>query len=132
MTLDDRLAKPAVADRADGNGRASRLTRWAWLMVPSLLASYVLANLLGTLMLGVLDVPEGALLGTAGVLGGLAAVLVLVITVAPPAAGVMLARAARRVSAGGRTGGSAGVALAVNGALLLWLLVTQSAQLVIG
>ncbi|MGF1663132.1 MAG: hypothetical protein ACFCVG_11825 [Kineosporiaceae bacterium] len=95
-------------------------------MVPSLVASYVIAYLLGVLLTILLDVPEGELLSTAGVRGRLAAVLVLVVMVIPPVAGVVLAARALRGGAPARA------PLAVNGVLLLYLLVVSITQLAVG
>lgn len=97
-------------------------------MTGTLLVSMGAAYLAGTSLRSALDVPEGELLTTAGWMGWLAAVGVLLIQVAPLVVGVVLAWRARLHGAAGR----AVVPLVVNGVLLAYLVVTQAAQLLMG
>jgi len=105
----------------------ARLVRWSWVMVGLLLASYLVAFVVGTLLMHALDVPEGELLTTAGALGWLAALLVLAIGVAPLVAGVVLAGRAHRRG----VGRSALLPMVVNGLLLAWLVLSTVLQLVL-
>lgn len=108
--------------------RHERLTRRAWAMVLLLLVSYPVAYLVGTAAMAALEVPEGELLSTAGVVGWLAASGVLALMVLPAVAGVLIGR--RAVRAGGRWPARAGVA--VNAGLLVWLVLSALTQLVVG
>jgi len=105
--------------------RAQRLTRWAWLMLPGTIISFVAAFAVGTLLMAALDVPEGELLPSAGARGWLAAAVVGAIMLVPVGCGVVFALKAARC--GGGT--AARVALTLNGLVFGWLLVTQLAQL---
>jgi hypothetical protein len=108
--------------------RAQRLTRWAWLMLPGTIISSGVAFVVGTALMAALDVPDGALLPSAGVRGWLAAAVVGAIMLMPVGCGVVLALKA--VRCGGGT--AARVALTLDGLVFGWMLAIQLAQLVMG
>jgi hypothetical protein len=104
-----------------------RLIRRSWWALAFLFGTFPLAFALGSILMSLLDVPEGELLSTAGALGWLAALLVLAVEVIPLVAGVTLALRARRLGAGP----SANAPLTVHAVLLAGLLTTQLLQLIL-
>jgi hypothetical protein len=104
--------------------RAKVFTVASWVMLPMLIVSFGVGYAIGVMLMGALGVHEGQVLAHAGALGWLAAALVLLIGVAPVAAGVYLGRRAMREGAGG----PAKAALIVNGIVLTYLVVVQVLQ----
>jgi MFS family permease len=96
-------------------------------MVALIPVSFVVAYLIGTLFMSLLDVAEGDLLPTAGAAGWLAALVVLGVLLSAPTAGVLLARRGLRLG-GGR---AAMAALVVNALALAWLALPSVVQLLI-
>lgn len=101
------------------------MTRWSWLMLPAAAGALVLGEVVGSLLMRLLGVPEGEVLSSAGVRGWLAGALVVLVSISPLAAGVLLADRALRYGIPGRSW----IALLVNAVVLVFLLVAQVLQL---
>jgi hypothetical protein len=99
---------------------------WSWMMLPATVVTFVAAYFVGTLMTGALDLAEGEMLSSAGLLGWTTAVLVMLLMVFPLVVGVVLARLAVRRGEGSR----AVAPLVVNAVLLGYLVLSQVIQLV--
>jgi hypothetical protein len=118
----------------DGAGeptqRARLLTLWSWLMLPLLIVSLTVGSAVGSVLLGILDVPVAGedppvtRLLRAGLLGRLCSVVVLVIGAVPVIFGAWLGR--RAVHEGAT--GSGRAALIVNGLVLALLVASQVLQ----
>jgi hypothetical protein len=104
--------------------RASLFTLGSWLMLPGLLVSFAVGYAVGVMFLSAFGLHEGQLLTSAGLGGRLAAVLVLAIGLLPVIFGVVFARRALRLGAGG----GAKAALIVNAVILVYLVAVQVVQ----
>ncbi len=102
-------------------GAARMLTLWSWLMLPTLIASFLVGGALGYAFLGLLGLHRGDLLSFAGVAGWAALIVVLVIGALPVIVGVGLGL--RAVRAGG--GRPAVAATVVNALVLCYLVAVQ-------
>ena len=109
---------------AEPSQRAKMLALWSWLMLPGLIVSMSVGFGVGVILMGVMGGHEGELLASGGVWGRLAALLTLLIGVAPTVVGVLLGRKAVRAGAGGF--GLA--ALIVNAVVLVYLVLVQVLQ----
>lgn len=120
-------ARPTSPHPTDAT-RAVALARWSWVMLPALLGSLSLAFVMGSVLIALLDVPEGDLLvshGTGGVVAGVAVLLVMLL---PLPVGVVLAIRSYRLGGGRDALG----ALVVNALVLVGLLTAVIAQAVSG
>jgi hypothetical protein len=117
---------PVPGEQTTPLRRATRLTRWAWVMLPMLVVSLGVGYGVGTSCLSVLGLQEGQLLMQAGPWGWSAALLVVMIVVLPSVAGVVLGRRAIREGAGRSAVG----ALVMNAVLLTYLILVQILQLI--
>ena len=108
----------------NGSGAA---TRWALRMIPTTALSVLVAFIVGNLLMHATGTPEGALLTSSGFAGWVSWVVVLLLMISAPLAGVVMAVVARRHDRGRRSS----IALYVNGLLLLWFLLSSIANVLL-
>lgn len=117
----------AMAEMSRSVSGGGRFTAWSLAMVPATLLGAGLGYAVGTAFMARLGVPEGQVLSSAGIVGWLAATVVLAVMAAAPVAGVAFGVAAVR-----RGGGQvAAVAAWVNG-LIVIVLVAQTLMGLLG
>lgn len=109
-----------------GTTRTRRLVLASWLMLPLAVLTFAAAYVTGEAMMRSLDVAEGELLWSAGPAGWAAAVVVMVLMVAPLLAGAAFAWLARH-----RGDSRATAPLVVHGVLAVWLVGSQLFQAVV-
>ena len=113
---------PGVFGVAIPDDVPSRLRFWSFAMLPAFFVGSIAASLLGVWFMDLLNVPEGALLTTAGFYGWCAGAVVVGIMLVAPVIGIRLAYRAQPL----RPATSNLVALSANAAAFMYVLATTA------